>query len=429
MNIIKLNITKLGRIRNSEVEITPWVIISGESGLGKSYLSILIHYFFEILQDTKRLNAFFEERELDYNALRHTFRNDGTAFRIEKVDLERWMALDAIQYVKYMIKDDSLDADIRVELPEAVESEIICSYEEEASELNNDVETYIKLTLSGLTYRLKNVPQGLGEESHFAFFLRYYLRKWILGDYKALERTFVLPPSRGTMMTENVVPITGLYQKFDADKKFLEGAKDNPTQTSPEVVQMMRNIMEGKVHIVDGKQYVYTMSDIEMPLSAAASSVRELALFEMLIDNINIKNNAILIEEPEAHLHPAKQRLMADILCAMSMEGVYMQITTHSDFLIRRLNELVRLKVIEQEMSPVDFEKLKEKMKCVVLPNTETLSAYVVELKDDYSIVVRQNIERGVPYKSFLQPIKESVDFKNLLDLYEEKVKNNISEN
>lgn len=420
MNTIKLNIAKLGRIRDSEVEITPWIIISGESGLGKSYLSILIHYFFEILQDTKRLNVFFNERNIDYNALRQGFRNRGIAFQIKKVDLERWMASDAIQYVKYMINDDSLDADIRIVLPDKIESEIICSFEEEASSLNNDVEAYLKLTLPDFTYRLKNVPQGLGEESHFAFFLRYYLRGCILGDYKALERTFVLPPSRGTMMTENVVPITGLYQKFDADKKFLEGAKDNPTQTSAEVVQMMRNIMEGKVHIVDGKQYVYTMSDREMPLSAAASSVRELALFEMLIDNINIKNNAILIEEPEAHLHPAKQRLMADILCAMSMEGVYMQITTHSDYLIRRLNELVRLKVMEQNMSSVAFEELKGKVKCVVLPNIETLSAYVVELQQDgHSIVVRQNIERGVPYKSFLQPIKESVEFRNLLDSYE----------
>ena len=97
MNTIKLIISKLGRIRNSEVEITPWMIISGESGLGKSYLSTLVHYFFEILQDPKRLNVFFIEQGIDYNNLIPTFRNSGSAFKIQKEDLEKWLALDAVQ--------------------------------------------------------------------------------------------------------------------------------------------------------------------------------------------------------------------------------------------------------------------------------------------------------------------------------------------
>ena len=423
MNAIKLIVSQLGRIRNSEVEITPWVIISGESGLGKSYLSILIHFFFDLFTDNMRFNSFFLSSRFDYNLLRPTFRNSGIAFTIQKEDLEKWLAKEAIQYVKYMINSESLTAELSVVLPDAIDSNIECWYEEEASELNNDVETYLKLTLPGLTYRIKNVPQGIDEESHFAFFLRNYLRKCIFGDYKALGRTFVLPPSRGVMMTEDVTPLTGLYKKFINDKKFLEGAKEGETQTSDDVIQMMRTIMDGKVHMLEGKQYIYTMSDVEMPLSAAASSVRELAMFEMLIDKVNIRNTAMLIEEPEAHLHPAKQRLMADLLCAMSTEKVYMQVTTHSDFLIRRLNELVRLKALEQKMNQNAFEDLKKRMKCVVLPNTETLSSYVVEMQSDgLSQVVRQNVDRGIPYRSFLPPIKESVEFKNLLDSYEENV-------
>ena len=67
------------------------------------------------------------------------------------------------------------------------------------------------------------------------------------------------------------------------------------------------------------------------------------------------------------------------------------------------------------------LEILKNKMNCVALPNTNTLSAYVLEQQfDGYSQVIRQNIEHGVPYKSFLQPIKESVEFKKLLDSSEE---------
>lgn len=426
MKTIKLQISQLGRLRDSEVEITPWMIFSGESGLGKSYLSILIHYFFEVLVDMKRIDSFIREIGVDYNALIPTLRNMGVAFTIRRENLERWLAEDAIRYTRYMINNEGLNADIRVVLPSDIAEEMEFKYEEEASELNNEVETYLKFSLPGLTYRIKNVPQGIGEESHFAFFLRYYIRQCIFEDYMALDRTFVLPPSRGTMMTETVSPITGMYMKFDADKKFLEGAKDNQSQTPDDVKMMMRTIIEGKVHMVDGKRYIYTMSDAEMPLSAAASSVRELALFEMLIENIDIKKASIFIEEPEAHLHPAKQRMMADLLCAMSAEGTYMQITTHSDFLIRRLNELVRLKMLETVKDAASFEELKAKLNCIVLPKIDTLSAYVVERQEDgTSKAIRQNIEQGVPYKSFLQPIRESVEFKNLLDAYtsEEEMK------
>ena len=120
MKTIKLQISQLGRLRNSEVEITPWMIFSGESGLGKSYLSILIHYFFEVLVDMKRIDSFIREIGVDYNTLIPTLRNTGIAFYIKREDFERWLAEDAIRYTKYMINNDDLNADIRVILPNDV---------------------------------------------------------------------------------------------------------------------------------------------------------------------------------------------------------------------------------------------------------------------------------------------------------------------
>ena len=66
MRSIKLIIRKLGPIRSSEIEIHPMMIFSGESGLGKSYLAILCHYFFEVMASRKRLAAFFEKQKLGY---------------------------------------------------------------------------------------------------------------------------------------------------------------------------------------------------------------------------------------------------------------------------------------------------------------------------------------------------------------------------
>ena len=47
MERIKVKINKLGRVANSSIEIAPMMIFSGESGMGKSYLAILAHYFWK----------------------------------------------------------------------------------------------------------------------------------------------------------------------------------------------------------------------------------------------------------------------------------------------------------------------------------------------------------------------------------------------
>ena len=59
MNCIKVRVDQLGRIRDSEIWLSPLMVFSGESGLAKSYLALLCHYFFELLVNTNRLNHFF----------------------------------------------------------------------------------------------------------------------------------------------------------------------------------------------------------------------------------------------------------------------------------------------------------------------------------------------------------------------------------
>lgn len=57
MECIKVRIHQLGRIRDSEILVSPLMVFSGEVGLGKSYLALLCHYFFELLISTNRLQS------------------------------------------------------------------------------------------------------------------------------------------------------------------------------------------------------------------------------------------------------------------------------------------------------------------------------------------------------------------------------------
>ena len=117
MNKIKIKIEKLGRIKDSEIEIDRLVLFSGESGLGKSYMAILCHYFFHILVDDKRMSTFFKEKGADFNLQRKDFKNVGVAIEIQKSELEKWLADDAIEYMRYILGNDDLKGKIEVILP------------------------------------------------------------------------------------------------------------------------------------------------------------------------------------------------------------------------------------------------------------------------------------------------------------------------
>lgn len=409
--IIKIN--KLGRIRNSQVEISPLMIFSGESGMGKSYIAMLVHYFFEVLLDKQRITSYFQSKGIDYNTLSSGFISQGVAFEISKKDFENWLSLDSLKYIQYMINNPQLDADIEVVLPDDVPSNIVCYYSEEASSLENDVDVTLLYKLPNLTYRrTRTANVGIDEESPFAYFFRYYLITCIFGDYRSLSNTFVFPPSRGSIMTEKLIALSGMYKKFSADKIYLESAQSSQNTLDEKMQNLIYRIMEGQVTLSDN-QYIYKMdNDSEIPLSAAASSIRELAPLEMLIENIDISKVAFLLEEPEAHLHPIKQRMMADLIFSLFANGARMQITTHSDYFIKRFNEifqLIKLKGygLAEELNPSISNEL----------NIEGIQAYLLKRQEDgSSVVVKQDLLNGVPYTSFYKPLKEGIEMKKKIE-------------
>lgn len=41
---IEIHIENIGPIRDSRIELKPFMVFSGESGTGKSYTALLVHY-------------------------------------------------------------------------------------------------------------------------------------------------------------------------------------------------------------------------------------------------------------------------------------------------------------------------------------------------------------------------------------------------
>ena len=77
-------------------------------------------------------------------------------------------------------------------------------------------------------------------------------------------------------------------------------------------------------------------------MSRSSSMVSELAPLVLFLRGIVRLGDTIIIEEPEAHLHPRAQTQMALTLARLVRAGVRVIITTHSDWLLEQIGNLVR---------------------------------------------------------------------------------------
>jgi len=419
MERIRVKIKKLGRVVDSEIEIAPLMIFSGESGMGKSYLALLVHYFYDVLivsDRSPRLAFLFEYLKYDYKEMAKSFRGEGVALTITKQDIERWMEEDAVNYLRFMLNSDGLEGKIKVALPNIIPDSIVLTYKEEYTGLVNNEDVDIVLGINDIGYRVSH--SAINDTTPYAAVLAAFLTKCLFGSIFGLRSTFNMPPSRGPVLSENMTGNSGMYKDFIADMIDLSNVPPIPNSSSELLLKQLFTIMEGEVKKENNK-FMYHTNGVSMPISAAAASIREIAPLQILASRWNISNTAVLIEEPEAHLHPSKQRMMADIIGCIRKAGAHVHLTTHSDYFLQRINELI---LFERYVSTHEQNDIKQLEKLTGISseysvNPDDLVAYLVLRQENgSSLVVRQEMKQGVPFTSFSGAVRESMRVRDVLE-------------
>ena len=81
----------------------------------------------------------------------------------------------------------------------------------------------------------------------------------------------------------------------------------------------------------------------DLPLMRASSMVSELAPVVLYLRYIVRPGDVLIIEEPEAHLHPAMQTAFARELARLVRAGIRIVMTTHSEWFLEQIGNLVQL--------------------------------------------------------------------------------------
>lgn len=148
---------------------------------------------------------------------------------------------------------------------------------------------------------------------------------------------------------------------------------------SSHLIGRLESMMEGR--FVDAKDGGWRFiasrygKDVNLPPHLASSSASELALLYLYLKkSFYAKGSLFVIDEPESHLDTTNQIEFARILARMIQAGLRVLITTHSDYIVKELNNLIML-----NSDFDDKQEVIERLNYTESLNPDIVSAYVAE--------------------------------------------------
>ncbi|MDE0632747.1 MAG: AAA family ATPase [Caldilineaceae bacterium] len=109
----------------------------------------------------------------------------------------------------------------------------------------------------------------------------------------------------------------------------------------------VKNIMEGYYKSSDDEVRFISKArkqrSFNIPLHIASSSARGLSDLYFFLRHVATKNHLLFIDEPESHLDTANQVQFARLLARLVQSGAKVLVTTHSDYIVKEVNNLIML--------------------------------------------------------------------------------------
>lgn len=108
--------------------------------------------------------------------------------------------------------------------------------------------------------------------------------------------------------------------------------------------EIEKELLQGKVTITKDGDVQFASNKAKskkIPIHLSASIVKTLSSLIFYLKHIATKNELIIIDEPELNLHPNNQVYLTKVFAKLINKGFRLLISTHSDYIIRELNNLI----------------------------------------------------------------------------------------
>lgn len=178
------------------------------------------------------------------------------------------------------------------------------------------------------------------------------------------RRAHVIPASRSALLRAQQIIVSALIRQappatigqaeFPAlsgiDRDFLGSLAELDTEVegpfSVVAAELEEHILKGTLRVSPdhsvAQRVRYVTSRDEYPLAQASAAVAELAPLVLYLRHLLRRGDLLVVEEPESHLHPNSQIVLAKNLIRLANAGLTVLLTTHSAFFLQQIGEASR---------------------------------------------------------------------------------------
>lgn len=148
----------------------------------------------------------------------------------------------------------------------------------------------------------------------------------------------------------------------------------------------------GEIALSEFNQVFFTPAGSKEPLNLHLSSslIKSLSYISLYLRYVAEVNDLVIVDEPELNLHPNLQVAIAKIIAEMVNAGLKVIISTHSDYLIKELNNLVLLHQLRHSAENTAFVRENDYQPEHLLNPTQ-VSAYFLDERTIKRISIEAN--------------------------------------
>ena len=398
---MKFTFKNLGPIKSAEMRLGQLTVIAGENNVGKTYLSYALYGFLRMMADKDNAfrpsSLFYRDRILP-GIVRRTMgrrvtpRYSTATLSLSEVEQNVRVALrhyskifsragiDDVFSSKHQFPEFSLNCDIASILwPKRFGDKM--SQQEMRKigipyfpALVGDIE--VCRDGDNIIFSAENARYPKDVDKAVALSI---ISGWVLG--KIMPEPFIISAERfgislfykeldfsKSRLVEMLQNMPGKVNKIDApiiirasSARYAQPIKDNIDYTrglgeiQKEIGKMnkaklfddIKVMMDGHYRHDDYETHFISKARkkgaFRIPLHLASSSARGLSDFYFYLKHTAYPGQLLIVDEPETHLHPVNQIQVARLLARCANAGLRVLITTHSDYIVKELNNLIML--------------------------------------------------------------------------------------